>query len=75
VAIQTSPEALLTDQVPPSAANALDVLPSTSAAITARRIPSLPSMMILSLREAAPENYRRCFNIELPDPPPDRRSA
>jgi len=46
------PSEMLTDHVPPSAAKALEVVPSTSAAIRTRRIPSLPSMMSLSLRGA-----------------------
>jgi hypothetical protein len=66
VVTQTSPVDLLTDQVPPSAARALEPAPKTSAAVTMHRKASTLRMMVSSVRtKLIAEDYRKCFKIGL----------
>jgi hypothetical protein len=55
VLIHTSPEDLLTDQTPSSAANALALPTSTNTIATTWRIPLAERMLFLSCPPSSPE--------------------
>jgi hypothetical protein len=65
VVIQTSPDDLLTDQIPSSEALALEIIPKSNAAVRMRdKFRNIQS----SMGPRCPWAYRKCFNIELAEP-------